>query len=103
MKEYVYKTLVLPSLDHIIVVQSGTLILKKVNQSLRCYNTRQHRFVANKPWYKHKQNVSITKILTDLQWPPLENRRKQACPIRVGQYTDYLVISQYEYGTDYKF
>ena len=39
---------------------------------------RAARFVANKPWYKNKHNESITKILTDLHWPTLESRRKQA-------------------------
>ena len=39
---------------------------------------RAARFVMNKPWYRHQHNVSITKILAELHWPTLQNRRKQA-------------------------
>ena len=43
----------------------------------------QHRaahFVMNKPWYRQRHNVSITKILAELHWPTLQDR-KQACPL----------------------
>ena len=46
------------------------------------WDVLQHRaahFVMNKPWYRqrHMHNVSITKILTELHWPTLQNCRKQ--------------------------
>ena len=39
---------------------------------------RAVRFVMNKPWYRKCHNGSITKILAELHWPTLQNRRKQA-------------------------
>ena len=39
---------------------------------------RAARLVMNKPWYRQCHNVSITKILAELHWPTLQNRRKQA-------------------------
>ena len=62
----------------ITVVQSGTLILKVNISKLEILQHRAARFVANKPWYRHQHNVSITKILSELHWPTLENCRKQA-------------------------
>ena len=39
---------------------------------------RAARFAMNKPWYRQCHNMSITKILAELYWPTLQNRRKQA-------------------------
>jgi len=72
IKEYVYKTLVLPSLDYCSAIWDP--YTKKDMSKLEILQHRVVRFVTNKPWYK---NISITKIFTDLHWPPLENRRKQ--------------------------
>ena len=76
VKEYVYKTLVLPSLDYCSAIWDP--YTKKDMSKLEMLQHWAAHFVTNKPWYKHKLNISITKKLTDLHWPPLENRRKQA-------------------------
>ena len=34
--------------------------------------------MMNKPWYRQQHNASITKMLAELHWPTLQNRRKQA-------------------------
>ena len=41
----------------------------------------QHRaacFVMNKSWYRQQHIYSVTKMLTELQWPSLQDRRKRA-------------------------
>ena len=69
-------TLVLPSVDYHSVIWDP--YTKKDVLKLEMQQHRAARFVANKPWYKTKQNESITKMLTDLHWPTLESCRKQA-------------------------
>ena len=76
IKEYTYKTLVLPSVDYCSAIWDP--YTKKDVLKLEMLQHRAAHFVANKPWYKNKHNESITKILTDLHWPTLESRRKQA-------------------------
>ena len=68
VKEYVYKTLVLPSLDYCSAIWDP--YTKMDISKLEMLQHRAARFVTNKS--------STCKILTDLHWPPLENRRKQA-------------------------
>ena len=64
----------------IMVMQSGTHILKRTYQSLRCYNTGRGILLLINLGISASilHNASITKILTDLHWPPLESDRKQA-------------------------
>ena len=38
---------------------------------------RAARFVLNKPWRRHHRD-SITEMLNELNWPSLQERRKQA-------------------------
>ena len=60
VKEYVYKTLVLPSLDYYSTIWDP--YTKKDISKLEMLQHRVVRFVTNKPWCKPKHNASITKI-----------------------------------------
>ena len=62
----------------IIIITIWDPYTKKDVLKLEILQHRAARFVTNKPWYKNKHNESITKMLTDLHWPTLESRRKQA-------------------------
>ena len=76
IKEYTYKQLVLPSIDYCSAIWDP--YTKNDISKLEMLQHRAARFVMNKPWYRHQHNVSITKILAELHWPTLQNRRKQA-------------------------
>ena len=76
IKEYTYKQLVLPSIDYCSAIWDP--YTKNDTSKLEMLQHQAARFVMNKPWYRHQHNVSITKILAELHWPTLQNRRKQA-------------------------
>ena len=79
IKEYTYKQLVLPSIDYCITIWDP--YTKNDISKLEMLQHRAARFVMNKPWYRQQHNASITKMLAELHWPTLQNRRKQACLI----------------------
>ena len=54
------------------------IILKVMYQSLRCCNIGLHVLLWINPGIDNNINESITKMLADLHWPTLQNRRKQA-------------------------
>ena len=78
IKEYTCKQLVLPSVDYCSSIWDP--YIKSDISKLEMLQHRVARFVMNKPWNRHRQqhNESITKMLADLHWPTLQNRRKQA-------------------------
>ena len=76
IREYTYKQLVLPSIDYCSAIWDP--YTKNDISKLEMLQNRAARFVMNKPWYRKCHNVSITKILAELHWPTLQNRRKQA-------------------------
>ena len=73
---YTYKQLVLPSIDYCSAIWDP--YTKNDISKLEMLQHRAARFVMNKPWYRQYHNMSITKILAELHWPTLQNRRKQA-------------------------
>ena len=71
-KEYAYKQFLLPSLEYYCAIwdlhyQTDISKLEMV----------QHQAALNKPWSRHHHD-SITEILQELNWPSLQQRRKQA-------------------------
>ena len=76
IREYTYKQLVLPLLDYCSAIWDP--YTKSDISKLKMLQHRAAHFVVNKPWYRQYLNVSITKILAELHWPTLQNRRKQA-------------------------
>ena len=76
IKEYTYKQLVLPSIDYCSTIWDP--YTKNDISKLEMLQHRAARFVMNKPWYRQQHNASITKMLAELRWPTLQNRRKQA-------------------------
>ena len=54
----------------------------------------QHRaahFVLNKPWNRHQRD-SITDMLKQLNWPSLQERRKQSCLTLMYKIVNHLLI-----------
>ena len=54
----------------------------------------QHRaahFVLNKPWPRHHRD-SITEMLNELNWPSLQERRKQARLILLYKIVNHLLL-----------
>ena len=76
IREYTYKQLVLPSIDYCSAIWDP--YTKNDISKLKMLQYRAAHFVMNKPWYRQCHNMSITKILAELHWPTLKNRRKQA-------------------------
>ena len=66
----------LPSIDYCSTIWDP--YTKNDISKLEMLQHRAARFVMNKPRYSQQHNVSITKMLTELHWPTLQNRWKQA-------------------------
>ena len=49
------------------------------------------RFILNKPWIRHHRD-SITEMLNELNWPSLQERRKQACLILLYKIVNHLLV-----------
>ena len=74
-KEYAYKQFLLPSIEYCCTIWDPYY-----QNNIHKLETIQHcaaRFVLIKPWIRHHCD-SITKILNELNWPSLQERRKQA-------------------------
>ena len=52
---------------------------------------RAARFVLNKPWLRHHCD-SITEMLNELNWPSLQERRKQARLILLYKIVNHLLL-----------
>ena len=52
---------------------------------------RAARFVLNKPWNRHHCD-SITEMLSELNWPSLQERRKQARLILLYKIVNHLLV-----------
>ena len=76
IRECTYKQLVLPLIDYCSAIWDP--YTKNDISKLKMLQHRAACFVMNRPWYRQCHNVSITKILAELHWPTLQNRRKQA-------------------------
>ena len=77
IKEYLYKQLLLPSIEYCSAIWDPYYLtdIKKIEM----IQHRVVRFVLNKPWHKLSQgHDSVTEMLTNLGWPELEERRKFA-------------------------
>ena len=74
-KEYAYKQLVLPSIEYCCSIWDSHQ--KYLIDKLEMIQHRAARFVLNKPWNRH-QHDSITDMLKELNWPSLQERRKQS-------------------------
>ena len=74
IKEYVYKQLLLPSVEYCSAIWDPYHYTDKYN--LEMIQHHAACFVLNKPWQRQQQNDSITDMLTYLKWPSLEDRRK---------------------------
>ena len=73
LKERAYKQIVLPSIEYCSAIwdpHQQSLIHK-----LEMIQHRAARFVFNKPWRRNHRD-SITDMLSSLNWPSLEKRRR---------------------------
>ena len=71
IKEYVYKQLLLPSIEYCSAIWDPNH-----HSDINKLEHYAARFVLNKPWHRQQQNDSLTVMLANLKWPNLENRRK---------------------------
>jgi len=74
-KEYAYKKFLLPSLEYCCAIWDPHHQIDITK--LEMIQHRAARFVLNKPWNRHHQD-SITEMLKELNWPSLQQCRKQA-------------------------
>ena len=74
-KEYAYKQFLLPSLEYCCAIWDP--YYQTDISKLEIVQHRAARFVLNKPWNRHHHD-SITEIFQELNWPSLQQHRKQA-------------------------
>ena len=75
LKELSYKQFILPVLEYAAAIWDP-YHLKDINK-IEMIQHRAARFVLNRPWRRNMRD-SITDMLTSLEWPPLQLRRKCA-------------------------
>ena len=88
-KEYAYKQLVLPSIEYCCSIWDPHQ--KYLIDKLEMIQHRAARFVLNKPWNRHQRD-SITDMLKELNWPSLQERRKQSRLILMYKIVSHLLI-----------
>ena len=80
-----YKQLVLPSIEYCCSIWDP--YQQYLINKLEMIQHRAACFVLNKPWNRHQRD-SITNMLKDLNWPSLQERRKQSRLILCTRSTD---------------
>ena len=75
IKDYLYKQLLLPSIEYCSVIWDPHHITSIYK--LEMIQHRAARFALNKPWLRSAQqeNSSVTDMLTYLKWSTLQDRR----------------------------
>ena len=72
-KEKTYKAIVRPVVDYCDSIWSPHI--KSYIQKIEMVQRKAARFVLNRPYRKTKRD-SVTEMLQELEWKPLEERRK---------------------------
>ena len=88
-KEYVYKQFLLPSIEYCCAIWDPHH--QNDISKLEMIQHRAARFVLNKSWNRHHRD-SITDMLNELNWPPLQERRKQARLILLYKIVNHLLL-----------
>ena len=84
-----YKQLVLPSIEYCCSIWYP--YQKYLIDKLEIIQHRAARFVLKKPWNRHQRD-SITGMLKELNWPSLQERRKQSSLILMYKIVNHLLI-----------
>ena len=88
-KEYAYKQFLLPSIEYCCAIWDPHH--QNDISKLEMIQHRAARFVLNKPWNRHHRD-SITDMLNELNWPSLQERRKQARLILLYKIVNHLLL-----------
>ena len=88
-KEYAYKQFLLPSIEYCCVIWDS--YHQNDIYKLEIIQDHAARFVLNKPWIRHHHD-SITEMLNELNWPSLQEHRKQARLILLYKIVNHLLL-----------